>query len=114
MNLDKVYKDQAFANAVIPNGTKLVFLGYQNGIDGLITLRYKDSDGFHNLTIAAGSQQSTQSAASSPIEDLGGYFTNDTIQGALQQLGSSLGSIHTALGQITGDTTQTLADIVGE
>lgn len=108
MNLNKVYTDQAFSNSIIPTGTKLVFLGYSNGVSGSVTLRYKDQTGFHNIT------SDSTNAANSSITDAGNYFTQDTIQGALQQLGSKLGDIHTALGQITGDTTQTLQEIVGE
>ena len=45
MKLDKIYTDETFANSVIPQGTRLVFLGYEDGISGTVTLRYKDSDG---------------------------------------------------------------------
>jgi hypothetical protein len=45
MNLDKIYTDAEFANSVVPQGTRLVFLGYENGVSGTVTLRYKDSDG---------------------------------------------------------------------
>lgn len=110
MDFTKVYTDASFQNAIVPVGTKLIFLGYQDGQSGQVTLRYKDSQGFHNLVGSA----SQQSAAGAPIQDAGDFFTEDTIQGALQQLGSKLGDIHTALGQITGDTTQSLAQIVGE
>lgn len=108
MKLNKVYKDQAFSRARIEAGTKLVFLGYANGKSGTVTLRYKDQTGFHNIT------SDSTNAANSNIVDEGDYFTLDTIQGALQELGSKLGAIHTTLGQITGDTTQTLQEIVGE
>jgi hypothetical protein len=50
MNLDKIYTDAKFANAVIPVGTRLVFLGYEDGVSGTVTLRYKDSSGqFGNI-----------------------------------------------------------------
>ena len=56
MNLDKIYTDAEFANSVIPQGTRLVFLGYKDGISGEVTFRYKDADGnFGNVSTAGGS-----------------------------------------------------------
>ena len=56
MNLDKIYTDAEFANSVIPQGTRLVFLGYKDGISGEVTLRYKDADGnFGNVSTTGGS-----------------------------------------------------------
>lgn len=55
MNLDKIYTDETFANSVVPQGTRLVFLGYEDGVSGTITLRYKDSTGvFGNVVSSSG------------------------------------------------------------
>lgn len=55
MNLDKICTDAEFANAVIPVGTLLVFLGYQDGVSGQVTFRYKGPDGnFGNITSGNG------------------------------------------------------------
>jgi hypothetical protein len=51
MKLDKIYTDETFANSVVPQGTRFIFLGYEDGVSGTVTLRYKDSDGnFGNIT----------------------------------------------------------------
>ena len=55
MNLNKIYTDAEFSNSVIPTGTRLVFLGYEDGVSGTVTLRYKDSSGqFGNVVSSSG------------------------------------------------------------
>lgn len=55
MKLDKIYTDETFANSVVPQGTRLVFLGYEDGVSGTVTLRYKDSAGqFGNIVTSSG------------------------------------------------------------
>lgn len=55
MELNKIYLDSDFSNTVIPSGQRFLFLGYSNGEDGDIVIRYKDSDGnFGNIASGSG------------------------------------------------------------
>ena len=88
MNLDTIYPDSAFSNAVVPVGARLVFLGYKNGVSGTTSLRYKDSTGQFGNIISASDVQ---------IADAGGYFNGTDVEAALQELGGALGGIETIL-----------------
>lgn len=52
MNVEKVYQDTEFSNAVIPEGSVLIFTGYDTGTSsGTLVTRYKSASGvFGNLS----------------------------------------------------------------
>ena len=108
MNLDKIYTDAEFANSVIPQGTRLVFLGYKNGVSGEVTLRYKDADGnFGNVSTAGGSgggDAGSISASEIAVADSGNHFTSDNVEEVLQELAQSIG-------QLSDDFSGTLSEI---
>ena len=71
MNLDKIYSDEYFEASVVPDGTRLVFLGYENGVSGTVTFRYKDSAGaFGNVIIVPEAETYTLPVATASV--LGG------------------------------------------
>ena len=88
MDLTTIYPDSAFSNAVVPAGSRLVFLGYANGVSGTTSLRYKDSTGAFGNIIQASDVQ---------IADAGNYFTGTTVEAALQELGGTVSGIGTIL-----------------
>lgn len=46
MEMQQIFADAAFSAAVVPAGSRLVFLGYDTGsVGGNVVTRYKDSDG---------------------------------------------------------------------
>ena len=50
MELNKIFPDNSFLKTKVPIGQRFVFLGYANGEDGEVVIRYKDSDGnFGNI-----------------------------------------------------------------
>ena len=55
MELNEIYLDSQFSDAIVPEGQRFLFLGYSNGEDGDIVIRYKDSDGnFGNIASGSG------------------------------------------------------------
>lgn len=56
MDLNKIYTDAEFSSSVIPTGTRLVFLGYEDGVSGVVTLRYKDSSGAFGNVCSSGTE----------------------------------------------------------
>jgi hypothetical protein len=115
MKLDKIYTDAEFANAVIPVGTRLIFLGYKDGISGEVTLRYKDSDGnFGNVSTAGGSgggETGSNSASDITIADTGNHFTAGNVEGALQELALSIGQLSDDFSETLSEIEQGLAEI---
>ena len=115
MNLDKIYTDAEFANSVIPVGTRLVYLGYADGISGEVTLRYKDSDGkFGNVSTAGGSgggETGSNSASDIAIADSGNHFSSNNVEGALQELAQSIGQLSDDFSDTLSDIEQGLAEI---
>ena len=88
MDLTTIYPDSAFSNAVVPAGSRLVFLGYANGVSGTTSLRYKDSTGSFGNIISASDVQ---------IADSGSYFAGTNVETALQELGTQLDGVQTIL-----------------
>ena len=115
MNLDKIYTDAEFANSVIPQGTRLVFLGYKDGVSGEVTLRYKDSDGnFGNVSTAGGSgggETGSNSASDITIADAGNHFTSTNVEGCLAELAESIDAMGDAFSGTLSEIANGLAEI---
>ena len=88
MYLDRPYQDSQFQTTQLEGASTLLFLGYTNGQSGNLTLRYKDSEGFHNLN---------------NIADQNNLFQSSTIQGALEELANKISGIDTIVKLITGE-----------
>lgn len=98
------------------NAGKSVVVRYEDVLDFFYfeTFGYSDSSGIHKwlnfrcvmdravYTLALGNDNawvfSETSLQPSSITDTGGYFTTDTVEGALQEIGAELAGINTLLG----------------